>query len=215
MYMVELKNVSLTLGDNEILNNINLNIRKGDMIAILGINGSGKSMLLRIMCGLMEPTSGEVLINGIAVDVNKPAPTIIGVMIEQPGFWLSWNGMENLSYLQSLTRSVDKNEIKELLERVGLENAGKKPFKKYSMGMKQRLAFAQAIMDDPELLVLDEATNGLDDSGSKMVLDILSEEKARGKTIVITTHINEHVKEAFDAIYRINNGVLMELEGDD
>lgn len=210
--MVILNGINKELNGNNILIDINLELLQGSKTAIVGANGSGKSMLLRIIAGLMIPSSGEVTIRDQLVDPRKPHPVSVGVMIEQPGFWLNWTGYENLAFLASLTGKPDQEAILELLKTVGLEDAKDKLFRQYSMGMKQRLAIAQALMDDPELLVLDEPTNGLDDEGSALVLDLLEEQHREGKTIIMTSHINEHLNRTFDAVYRMNSGRIADEE---
>ena len=179
MKSVELINLNKTIKGKEILNNINLTLEKGKVYGFFGRNGSGKTMLFRAICGLIKPTSGEIRVNGKRLHKEISFPESVGVIIESPGFWNYYTGFENLKVLAGIKNKLTDNEIKKALEKVGLNPEDKRTFKKYSLGMKQRLAIAQAIMEKPDLIILDEPTNALDEEGINLVRNIILEEKGK------------------------------------
>lgn len=211
MKSVELINLNKTIKGKEILNNINLTLEKGKVYGFFGRNGSGKTMLFRAICGLIKPTSGEIRVNGKRLHKEISFPESVGVIIESPGFWSYYTGFENLKVLAGIKNKITDNEIKKALEKVGLDPEDKRTFKKYSLGMKQRLAIAQAIMERPELIILDEPTNALDEEGINLVRNILLEEKLRGATILIASHNKEDIEILSDYKYKMSDGKLQEF----
>ncbi|GIM45716.1 putative ABC transporter ATP-binding protein YybJ [Collibacillus ludicampi] len=209
MNAVEVIHVSKKIGDKEILNNINMILEHGKIYGFFGRNGSGKTMLFRAVCGLIKPTSGEIKINGKTLHRDISFPESVGVLIESPGFWSHYTGFENLKVLASIKQQISAEDIKKSIERVGLDPEDQRTFKKYSLGMKQRLAIAQAIMEKPDLLVLDEPTNALDEEGVELVREILLEEKERGATILIASHNKDDIEILADEKFQIHEGKLI------
>lgn len=192
----------------EILKNIHFTVDKGQVLGIRGHNGSGKTMLLRTIAGLITPTTGEVIVAGKRISKDIPFPRNLGILIEYPGFIPDYTGFKNLSFLAMIQNKIGREEIKDTLRRVGLDPNDRRKFKKYSLGMKQRLGIAQAIMEKPDLLLLDEPTNTLDDKGIKMVTDVIQALRKQGKTIIITSHDKEFLHAVSDRIYTISEGEM-------
>ncbi|KML23301.1 MULTISPECIES: ATP-binding cassette domain-containing protein [Priestia] len=211
MSYIEIKNLCKNVKGNDILNNINLSLEKGKIYGFLGRNGSGKTMLFRAICGLIKPTSGEIKVDGNILHKDISFPKNLGVIIESPGFWDYLTGYENLKNLAGIKKIVTDQHIKNSIDKVGLNSNDNLSYKKYSLGMKQRLAIAQAIMESPDLLVLDEPTNALDEDGVKLVHKILLEEKQRGATILISSHNKEDITILSDKKFKMNEGRIEEL----
>ncbi|WP_334074138.1 MULTISPECIES: ATP-binding cassette domain-containing protein [Paenibacillus] len=208
--MIILKNVSKTIGNEQVLNNIQLTLEDNKIHAFFGANGSGKTMLFRVVCGLVKPTEGEIIIHGKTLHRDLSFPQGLGVIIESPGFWDRYTGFENLKVLASIQNKISNEEISEALNRVGLDPKDSRVYKKYSLGMKQRLAMAQAIMEKPDILVLDEPTNALDEEGVERIRNIILEEKLRGATVLIASHNKEDLEILADKRYLMRNGSLKE-----
>lgn len=205
---IKVNNVVKKIKGNTVLNNINLNLEKGKIYGFKGINGSGKTMLFRTICGLIKPTEGEVLIEGKKLGSDMSFPPSIGVIIEYPGFLPQYTGVENLKILAEIQNKISENEIKVAINRVGLKYDDKRKFKKYYLGMKQRLGIAQAIMEDPDLLILDEPTNALDQDGIKMVMELLKDLKNKNKSILISSHDKDFLESMADEIFTIESGAI-------
>lgn len=205
---VEIKNASKRIKGQMVLDNINLTLHDGKIYGIKGKNGSGKTMLLRMISGLIKPTKGELYIGGNKLDQNFPDS--IGLLIEYPGFLPNYTGFQNLKLLASIQNIINDEQISGILEKVGLDPKDKRKLKKYSLGMKQRLGIAQAVMENPKLIVLDEPTNALDKNAVNIVRDILIEEKNNNKTIIIASHDTEELNYLCDEIFTIENGVLID-----
>ncbi len=208
--MIEFKNVTKIIKHNLITDKVSLTMERGKIIGLHGINGSGKTMLMRLIAGLITPTEGEVLIDGKILGKDIDFPPSLGLMLENPAFLGSYNAFQNLKLLADIKGEIGKEEIEETIERVGLTYAKDKKYKKYSLGMKQRLGIAAAIMEKPKLLLLDEPTNSLDADGVDMVKQIVFGEKRRGATIVISCHDNAILTELADEIYHIEVGKIMD-----
>ena len=207
MSQILLDHLSKRFGKEQILNDISLQLESGNIYGIIGRNGSGKTVLLKLICGLLRPTSGKITYNGETLgDRIKILPNT-GVILNRPEFFEELSAYQNLELLAKLKKIISKEEICEVIQKVGLENDNK-PVSKYSLGMKQRLGIAQAIMEHPDHLILDEFSNGLDEEGIKMIHSILRSEAQKGKLIVITSHHQEDIVSLCDHVYRLKEGGL-------
>lgn len=207
--MIYVNNLSLKIKKDVILLNINLHIRKGKITGLVGRNGCGKTMLMKCITGFVKPTEGEVIFDQkkIGQDIDFPANT--GIIIETPSFVPYYSGMKNLMELASLQKKIGKAEVEEVLKQVGLYDARNKLVRKYSLGMKQRLGIAQALMECPETLILDEPMNGLDNECVALIRDILADLKSQGKTILLVSHNAEDIRVLCDEIYEMDKGHLI------
>lgn len=210
MEIIKIEDLSLTLNKQTILDHINITFEEGLIYGIVGKNGSGKSMLFKCICGLVYPTSGKVFVSQkeIGKDVDFPEDT--GILIEMPGLMPHYSAFKNLYILANLHNKIGKQEIRQVLEKVGLSADDKKIVKKYSLGMKQRLGIAMAIMENPKILILDEPMNSLDKQGIEDVRDLLKKMKAEGKTILLTSHNFEDITALCDRVYEMDHGKIWE-----
>lgn len=206
---VKVENVSKIIDHKEILSHVDLEIPEGKIVGLVGRNGSGKTMLLRMISGFVYPTEGRIFVFGQEVGKGGGFPQNIGVIIETPGFLPEYSGWKNLKMLASLRNQITDNEIEEVLKRVGLDPRDKKPVRKYSLGMRQRLGIAQAIMEQPRLLLLDEPTNGLDTDGVEMLHELLLALKKEGVTILLASHYMEEIGKLCDEVYRVEKGKVL------
>lgn len=206
--MIYVKDLSLKIKNETILSHINLHIEKGKITGLVGRNGCGKTMLMKCITGFVKPTSGEVVFNEkrIGEDIDFPKDT--GIIIETPSFIPYYSGRKNLLELASLNKKIGKKEIDKVLEKVGLYEARNKMVRKYSLGMRQRLGIAQALMEEPETLILDEPMNGLDNDCVEMIRKILSQLKEEGKTILLVSHNKEDIRILCDEIYEMDKGKI-------
>ena len=209
--MIKLENVSKTIQSNTVISNISLHLEPGRIYGLCGYNGCGKTMLMRLICGLIIPTEGEVWIHEKKLGVNEDFPERLGVLIENPAFLGGHDGYHNLKYLADINGYITDAEIKDTLQRVGLGD-NKKKVKKYSLGMRQRLGIAAAIMEKPEIIILDEPTNALDISGVSMMKEIILAEKERGALIILACHDNSFLREVADQIFYMDNGQIIREE---
>ena len=209
--MIEVKKVNLTIQKNPILNDISVNFRRGKIHGLIGRNGSGKTMLMKCICGFVKPTSGEITVDGKRIGKDVDFPKNTGIIIETPGFIPYYSGFKNLKLLADLRGKISKDVIRKTMEQVGLDPDLKWHVRKYSLGMRQRLGLAQAIMEDPELLILDEPMNGLDNDGVKDMRKYLLDLKEQGKTILIASHNSEDIETLCDTVCEMDKGVLMVL----
>ena len=207
--MIYVKDLSLKIKNETILSDINLHIEKGKITGLVGRNGCGKTMLMKCITGFVKPTSGEVVFNEkrIGEDIDFPKDT--GIIIETPSFIPYYSGRKNLLELASLNKKIGKKEIDKVLEKVGLYEARNKMVRKYSLGMRQRLGIAQALMEEPETLILDEPMNGLDNDCVEMIRKILSQLKQEGKTILLVSHNKEDIRILCDEIYEMDKGKIV------
>lgn len=204
---VVLENVSKSFKKELVLKNITVEFKKGKIYGIVGKNGSGKTLLFKIMAGFTKPTEGRVFVNGKQVGVDVDFAEDIGIIIETPGFLPQYSGYKNLQYLASIRSIVTKEEIHDALTAVGLEAKSPKKVGKYSLGMRQRLGIAQAIMEKPSVLILDEPMNGLDKEGIAIVKELLKKLRNEGTTIIMASHYAEDM-EVCDEVYEMEKGVL-------
>ena len=206
---IEIEHVSKKIKDALVLDDVCMTLESGNIYGFQGVNGSGKTMLMRAVSGLMYPTSGTISIDGKVLGKNMAFPEKIGMLIENPAFIDSYTGYDNLKMLASINKG--EVDISGALETVGLNPHDKRKYRKYSLGMKQRLGIANAILHDPELLILDEPTNGLDPIGIAEVRDFIKTLSIeRGKTILISSHILSEIALLADDIGIIDHGVLLE-----
>lgn len=212
MYL-EIQNVSKKIGSDYVLRDINLSMEKGKIYGLQGKNGCGKSMLMRVICGLILPTSGEVRIQGECLGKEISFPRSAGVFIEKPGFLDSYSGYQNLKMLASIKGRISEDEIVKVLKRVGLEDVMDKKYRKYSLGMKQKLGIAAAIMERPDLVILDEPANALDEKSEENLWEIVKEEKERGALVIISCHTSEILEDISDVVFRMDMGRIKEQEG--
>lgn len=205
---VSAEGISKSFGKQAILDHISVDFEKGKVYGITGRNGSGKTVFLKILCGLMLPNQGTVRVDGKTIGKDMDFPESVGAIIESPVFLPYWSGYKNLTYLASLRNRIGAAEISDAMNLVGLDPKDKKTVGKYSLGMKQRLGIAQAIMENPQLLILDEPMNGLDvDSVSHMRI-LLKDMRNSGKTIILASHMQEDLAVLCDELYELNEGCL-------
>lgn len=212
MAKISVDNVCLKIGDEEILKNVSLEVNEGEILGIVGRNGSGKTMLMKCICGFITPTSGEIKVSDKIIGKERDFPENTGIIIETPGFIPQYTGLKNLKLLADLKGKVKTPQIIEVLNKVGLDPKLKKSVQKYSLGMRQRLGIAQAVMEDPDVLILDEPFNGLDVDGVSEIRDMLLDFKNQGKTILIASHISEDIHILCDRVVNMKKGVLTEQE---
>ncbi|MDE6622262.1 MAG: ATP-binding cassette domain-containing protein [Lachnospiraceae bacterium] len=206
--IIRIENLSKKFGDVMVLENINLNFEQGKIYGIVGRNGSGKTVLFKLMIGYLKPTGGRVVVCGKEIGKDKDFADNIGIIIENPGFLNGYTGYKNLEYLASIRHVIGREEIRESMKKAGLDPDSSKKVGKYSLGMKQRLGIAQAIMENPEILILDEPMNGLDHQGVADVREILMRLRDEGKTIILASHNKEDIEILCDAVYEMDRGRL-------
>ncbi|MDR0919929.1 MAG: ABC transporter ATP-binding protein [Oscillospiraceae bacterium] len=205
-----LKNVNKSINKRPILYDINLSLKKGKIYGFQGENGAGKTMLFRAISGLIHIDSGEINVFGKKIGKDISFPDSLGLTIENVGFWKNFTGAECLETLRRIKKAVPKSAVKNALQSVGLNPNDKRQYKEYSLGMKQKLAIAQAIMEEPEIVILDEPTNSLDEGGVDMVKEILLRQKERGALIIIACHDYSILKEMSDEIFQLKNGRIIQ-----
>lgn len=210
---LEIKNLSKKFKDVYVLKNINLTFESGKIYGFTGRNGSGKSVLLKIICGFYTPTSGEVLLDNYNYILNNDFPKSTRCLIEKPNFLPDLTGYENLKLLASIENKIGDKEIMDTIEKLNLKEEINKKYSKYSLGTKQKLGIAQVLMEDPKLIVLDEPLNGIENETAKEVRKILNEEKKKDKIIIVASHIKEDIDTLADVVYNIDNGIVEKIKG--
>ena len=209
MRSIIINNLYVKFEDATIIKGINCEFDSGKIYGIVGNNGSGKTVLFKCTCGFICPTSGSVSVDGKIVGKDMDFPDSLGCLIENPGFFNGYSGFKNLMLLAKIKNKINKQEIIGVLEKVGLDPYEKKPVEKYSLGMKQRLGIAQAIMEDPELLILDEPLNGLDKIGLREIRKLIKDLKKPERIILITSHNPIDIEELCDVVLEVDNGVII------
>lgn len=209
--IIDVENLTKKYGEDCVLRGVSVQFEKGKIHGLIGKNGSGKSMLMKTICGLVRPTSGTVTVDGKVVGRDVDFPDDIGLIIESPGFMPYYSGMTNLKILAHLRNRISDRQVVAAIERVGLDSKSRKHVRKYSMGMNQRLGIAQAIMENPSILILDEPMNGLDNQGIADVRQLLTELRAEGKTILISSHNTEDIDLLCDTVCEMDHGVLCKV----
>lgn len=208
--MIEISNVTKTLKKQKVLDDVTVTFEKGKIYGLRGKNGAGKTMLLRAISGLINIDEGQIIIDGKRLHKDMDFPDSLGILIENSNLLEELTAVKNLTLLSKIKKKVGPIEIRNAIERVGLNPADKKTVRKFSLGMKQRFAIAQAVFEAPDIVLLDEPTNAIDEDGVEIVKKILLEEKARGAVIVIASHDLEELQEIADEIYMMKNGRLYE-----
>lgn len=205
---ISVQGVSKSFGDAEVLHTVSRDFEEGKIHGLVGNNGSGKTVLMKCICGFLRPDKGRILVRNKQVGRDMDFPEDLGIIIETPGFLPNLSGMKNLELLASLRRRVDREAICRTIERVGLDPDMKKPVGKYSLGMRQRLGIAQAIMENPSILILDEPLNGLDKNGVAHMRTLIKELRSQGKTIILASHNQMDIDELCDTVCEMDAGVL-------
>ena len=203
---IVLDHVSKKIKDNLVLDGLDLTFEDGLVYGLKGYNGSGKTMLLRLLCGLIYPTSGHVYIDGKELGKDMDYPPSVGLLIENPAFLENFSALKNLQMIASLNGRLSDAQLRECLEIVGLKDSMHTKYKKFSLGMKQRLGIAAAVMEEPGLLVLDEPTNALDTDGIRMVARLIKQMKRKNRIIVVASHEMDFLQDVADVVFDIENG---------
>ena len=205
--IVKVENVTKYFKQEKVLDDVNMNLETGHIYGIVGKNGAGKTVLFKIIAGFIKPSSGKVTVAGKIIGVDRDFPDSLGLIIETPGFLSQYNAYQNLLYLANINNKISKEDIKESIRMVGLDPDSNKKVGKFSLGMRQRLGIAQAIMENPNLIILDEPMNGLDKKGIEDVKELLLKLKGDGKTILMASHYAEDM-EICDEVFQMEDGKL-------
>lgn len=205
-------NINKTIKGREILSDVSLCLESGHSYGFIGRNGSGKTMLFRALSGLMKIDSGSIVWDGKTLHRDFSVLPGLGIIIENAGLYPNCTGIQNLTYLANLTKRIGREEIIEAITRVGLDPYDKRLYGKYSLGMKQRLAVAQAVMEKPDVIMLDEPTNALDETGVGEIRKVILEEKERGALILVASHNKEDLRVLTEELYKVENGKVIRQE---
>lgn len=209
---IMMKHVTKEFKNQVVLNDICMNFHMGKIYGIIGRNGSGKTVLLKCICGLLSTSSGTITMNDKVVGKDIDFPENVGFIIETPGFLQNYSGFKNLKYLASIKKKIDDETIRKYMELVGLNPNDKKSVGKYSLGMRQRLGIAQALMENPDIIILDEPMNALDYVGVDEMRSVFLKMKEQGKLILIASHIREDIEVLCDEVYEMNAGTMKKVE---
>ncbi|MBW8349301.1 ATP-binding cassette domain-containing protein [Bacillus sp. IITD106] len=207
---IEIHNVTKRFGETTVLNGISLSLEKNKIHGLIGRNGSGKTMLLKCICGFVIPTTGMIKVNGKIIGKDVEVPENVGIIIEAPGFLPNYDGYTNLKFLASINKMISKEKILTTIEKVGLDPKSKRSVGKYSLGMRQRLGLAQALMEDTDILILDEPMNGLDNQGVSDIRTLLLELRNQGKTIILASHGKEDIEILCDTVHELDRGEIIQ-----
>ena len=205
---ITVKNVTMKFKGQVVLNDINIDFEMGKIYGIIGRNGSGKTVLLKCICGLLLPTAGTVTVNDKIIGRDVDFPENTGFIIENPAFLQNYSALKNLKYLASIIGKIDEQTIRTFIKLVGLNPDDKKAVGKYSLGMRQRLGIAQALMENPDIIILDEPMNALDNVGVDEIRQVILKMRDRGKLIIIASHIREDIELLCDNVYEMNAGQI-------
>lgn len=208
---IKLINVSKEFKKIPVLKNVNLEFEEGKIYGFIGRNGSGKSVLLKIMCNFYEPTTGQILFDDVDIVKEKTYPTDTRALIEAPSFLPDLTGFENLKLLAAIQNKITDEDIIKTLKLVNLEDDMNKKYSNYSLGMKQKLGIAQVLMEDPKVIILDEPFNGVENETVKKLRKVLLEEKKKGKIIILASHIKDDIDELADVVYEVDAGIITEI----
>ncbi len=211
---IEINNVTKVIKGITVIRDVSLSLESGTVYGLRGVNGSGKTMLMRLIAGLIRPTKGTITIDGKELGKDITFPPEIGLLIENPAFIDNYTAFQNLKLIANIHKTVDENRIREVIEQVGLNPDDKRKYKQFSLGMKQRLGIAGAILENPKLILIDEPTNALDTDGIEMVRELIIEQKKRGALIVLACHDFPVLKALSDVIYFVKEGCVTEYENE-
>lgn len=211
MSVIEVKNVVKRWGNNTVLKSVDLEVDRSEIVGIIGHNGSGKTVLMKCICGFITPDGGMITVSGKRIGKDVDIPKNIGLIIETPGFLPNFSGFGNLWQLAKIRGKISKDDVRAVIKKVGLDPGEKKHVGKYSLGMKQRLGIAQAIMEDPDILILDEPMNGLDKNGVEDMRELLLRLKDDGKAMIIASHNSVDIDVLCDRVFQIDKGVLTQV----
>lgn len=206
---IKVENITKKFGETTVLDGISLTFDKNKIHGLIGRNGSGKTMLLKCICGFVIPTTGTIYVNGMEIGKDLDVPESVGIIIEAPSFLPNYDGYTNLKFLAAINNIISKEQIYAVIEKVGLDPKSKRPVGKYSLGMRQRLGIAQALMEDPDILILDEPMNGLDNQGVADIRKLLLELRNQGKTIILASHGKEDIKILCDTVHELDRGKVI------
>ncbi|PLR77954.1 multidrug ABC transporter ATP-binding protein [Bacillus sp. V3-13] len=206
---IEIDNLTKKFGDTTVLDRITLSLEKNKIHGLIGRNGSGKTMLLKCICGFVIPTTGTIKVDGQQIGKDCDVPENVGIIIEAPGFLPNYDGYTNLKFLAAIKNKISKEQILAIIEKVGLDPKSKRHVGKYSLGMRQRLGLAQALMEAPDILILDEPMNGLDNRGVADIRELLLELRDRGKTIILASHGKEDIEILCDTVHELDRGQII------
>ena len=210
--MLEIENLTKTFGTQTVISDISMTLVSGKIYGLVGRNGSGKTMLMKMILGFVSPSSGSIKIEGKVLGKDISMPDRIGAIIENPGFLPEYSGFKNLKFLAMIHHKISNEEIRDAMRIVGLDPDSKKHVGKYSLGMRQRLGIAQAIMEDPDILLLDEPLNGLDNEGVEEIRKVLLSLKEKGKLIILASHSKEDIQILCDTVFRMDHGKIIATE---
>ena len=205
---IELIDLCKTFGQDEVLKHVTRNFEAGKIHGVVGNNGSGKTVMFKLICGFLQPTAGKVFVQGKQIGKDADFPEDLGLIIETPGFLPQLSGLRNLEILASLKKRIGLKEVAAVIRRVGLDPLSTKPVGKYSLGMRQRLGIAQAIMEDPSLLILDEPMNGLDKNGVAEMRSLFQSLATDGRTILLASHNIQDIDALCDTVCEMDAGVM-------
>ena len=210
--VIEVCNVTKRFGTSEVLKDVSINFEKGKIHGLIGRNGSGKTMLMKCICGFVPVSEGKILVDNKEIGKDIDVPESIGAIIETPGFLYGYSGYNNLKFLAKINKKISKEKIRQTIQMVGLDPDSKKHVGKYSLGMRQRLGLAQAIMEDPEILLLDEPMNGLDKHGVGEMRELFRSFADQGKTIIMANHSSEDIEVLCDTVHEMDIGVISRVK---
>ena len=210
-YIIEVSHVNKNFKNNKVLKDVTLRCESGRIYGLVGHNGSGKTVLFKTICGFLSCDEGTVSVNGKVMGKNKDMLTEAGIIIEDPGFLRNWSAYHNLEFLYTIRNRPDKSYLHSVLNTVGLDPKLKRPVGKFSLGMRQRLALAQAIMEDPPILILDEPMNGLDKNGVAEIRELLLKMKNENRLIILASHNREDIEILCDEVYEMEDGILRKI----
>ena len=210
--VIEVCNVTKRFGTSEVLKDVSINFEKGKIHGLIGRNGSGKTMLMKCICGFVPVSEGKILVDNKEIGKDIDVPESIGAIIETPGFLYGYSGYNSLKFLASIRNKISKEKIRQTIQMVGLNPDSKKHVGKYSLGMRQRLGLAQAIMEDPEILLLDEPMNGLDKHGVGEMRELFRSFADQGKTIIMANHSAEDIEVLCDTVHEMDLGVISRVK---
>lgn len=210
--VIEVKNVTKRFREATVLKQVSIAVERGSICGLIGCNGSGKTVLMKVICGFVFPDSGDVYVDEKKIGKDCDFPSETGVIIETPYFFPFLSGFSNLKNLASIQKKIDDNKIREAMKLVGLNPDSKKWVSKYSLGMRQRLGIAQAIMEDQKILILDEPMNGLDKQGVADIRNLLLQLKKEGKTILLASHNTQDIEILCDKVYEVDGGIVSQIK---